>query len=435
MHSPLPIAVRARQSLLARRPLILLSACLLLLITALAACGSSEQKSSTSAGTPSDSQSATSTGPGAKDAAAVDSAELPSEAQVAAEPALAPSSSSAAGAGKVIASVAGQSITLGELQHLMGTMGTTKIEVPVPPDFSACVAHETKASAGKSPAQLKVACRSLYEQLRRTALNLLIHARWVTPEAKALGLSVSEAALNKEITVGLKQAARLGQTPAATGRTLADTKFWLRTGLLTSLLSERIKQKTPTVSPARVAAYYAQHKQDYALPERRDLHLLRTDSLSGARRALDELRAGKSFQSIVEESHIRQPSSASKGMVTGLGYTDFAERDLSNPIFKARLHVLLGPVRLDASNAPPVSYGYFLFEVLKVHPPFQKSLSEVKRGIVAELPKRMLAETLKREASAFKRSWRARSDCRAGFVVESCRQYAGPPPKEDLFTY
>lgn len=452
MTSP-PIPARAIQSLLEAqrprlRPVPATAACslllLLLAITALSACGSSGQRSSKreSAATASKSQS-TSTSAAAKEPVAVNGAELPSEAQVAAVAALRPSSATAPGAGKVIASVAGQRIVLGELLRLMGTMGVEKTEVPVPPDFSACVAHEARASAGKSPAQLKAACRSTYERLRRTALNLLIHARWVMLETKALGLSVSEAALNREIAQGLKQAAKVGQTLASTGRTLADVKFWRRTELLASLLPERVLRRTPTATPARVAAYYAQHKKAYALPERRDLHLLRTDTLSGARDALRELRAGKSFQSVVEALHVRQPVYTSKGTVkelrkaTGgaLPEKAYSESDLTDPIFKARLHVLLGPVHLDASNAPPIAYGYFLFEVLKVHPPRQKSLSEVKGEIAAQLPELLHGEVLKREASAFKRRWRARSDCRAGFVVSYCRQWGHALPWEDLYTF
>lgn len=435
-HSKLSSRLRGREAPKPRhtplRPLTA-AACLLLLITALGACGSSGQSSSKSTTTASSPQSSTSTSTGAKNAAAVDSTELPSEAQVAAVAAPVPSSSPVAGSSKVIASVAGQRITLGELLKLMGTMSVTKTEVPVPPDFSACVAHEAHASAGKSPAQLKTACRSLYERLRRAALNLLIHARWVMLETTALGLSVGEAALNREIAQGLKQAAKVDQTLASTGRTLADVKFWRRVELLTSLISERVK--TPPVTPSRVAAYYAQHKKDYALPERRDLHLLRTDSLSGARHALSELRAGKSFQSVVSELHIRQPVYTSKGTVKGLRYTAYSEQDLTNPIFKARLHVLLGPVHLDASNAPPIAYGYFLFEVLKVHPPLQKSLSEVTAGIAAQLPGLLHGGLLKREAAAFKRRWRARSDCRAGFVVSYCRQWTQALPWEDLYTF
>jgi foldase protein PrsA len=439
MPSPLIIIVKSIRGVLARRSSSLPAlACTLLLITALAACGSSEQsRNSTEASSGSQrtaSQGATSASAAAKKTVAAGAA-IPSEAQLAAVGAPRPSSSAVPGASKVIASVRGQKITLGELLHRMGTMGPAKHEVPVPPDFSACVAHEASASTGKSPAQLKATCRSVYEELRRTALNLLIRARWLILETKALGLSVSETALARELAKGLKVAAKIGQTPASTGRTLADVKFWQRIDHLAYLLYEWVKRKTPPANAERVAAYYAQHKKDFALPERRDLHLIRTDTLASARRVLSELRAGKSFQRVVEELNVRQPIHTSKGSIKELRYTDYSEPRLSNAIFKARPHVLLGPVRLDASNAPPIAYGYFFFEVVKVHPPLQKSLAEVKDQLASSLPETLRVGLLTREVADFRRRWRARSDCRAGFVVEDCRQWARPQPGEDIYTF
>jgi parvulin-like peptidyl-prolyl cis-trans isomerase-like protein len=411
-------------------------ACVLLACASLSACGSGSTKPENKAESSSSTQSDFAAGSAVNARASVGvGRSSPSEGAVRAVAATVPSSAPGPDSGMVIANVDGLKITLGELRHRMGTMKVSKQEVPEPPGFAACVAHEATTSSNKNPVELKKSCESRYESLKREALNSLIHARWFTLEAKHRGLHVSEAALDEETTRGLKVAAKVGQTLALTGQTIADAKYWGRIAQFGFLLNARIKRLIPKVTPRRIAAYYARHKASFASPETRDLHLIRTDSLASARQALREIRDGRSFQSVVKEVSTHQPIHSSEGSVEGLTYNDYSEPHLSNAIFKARPHQLEGPVKLDASDSPKIAFGYYVFEVLRIHPPRQRSFAEVKAGIAARLPEVLRLATLKAVVTTFKHTWRSRTDCRAGYVVEDCRQYTGTPAFEDPYEF
>lgn len=331
----------------------------------------------------------------------------------------------------VLASVQGQKVTLAEVRRRMGTMSSTKQEVPEAPDYTACVAHRAASAAGQSPSQLKRACQGRYEELLRTALNLLIRARWLTLQTREDGLRVDEAALDREIALAATQ---FHQTLASTGLSLADAKFWMRIDALSNLVYEQIRRQAPRATPQRIATYYKEHKASFALVERRDLHLIRTDSEASAKKALGEIRSGRSFASVVKEVSTHQPIHTADGLILGLTHESYAEPVLANAIFRAKPYVLSGPIRLDASNSPKIAFGYYVFEVTRIHPARQESLAQAKAGIARNLPEVLRIQALKSYVAAFKKRWRARSSCRAGFVVENCRQYKRPQPFHDPYT-
>ena len=207
----------------------------------------------------------------------------------------------------VVASVEGRQITLGQARHAMATSGTSKQEVPEPPNYSACVAHRQAGGGGQSPAQLKEACQRRYEELLRPALNSLIHAQWLLGQAREEGLKVDQATLGQELAQGLKLGAEVHQTPASTGKSIADLKSELSLGQLANLIYEAIKRHTPRVTEQRIVGYYDTHKQSFLLPQRRDLKIIRTSSEASAKKALGELRAGRSFASVLKEDPTSQP--------------------------------------------------------------------------------------------------------------------------------
>jgi foldase protein PrsA len=421
-----------------RRPLATIAPLLLLLASlALGACGTS--KKSTSASTAANAPT------GATSAANTATSKAPAK-PVGSPGAGTPNSETGPNgtlsqsrlpASTVVANVGGQKLTLAEVLLRASSMFFHKEEVPQPPHYSACVAHKAQAFglAGKSPAVVRTACRRLYEELLRRAMNLMIRTRWIAGEAREDGLKANEQALRKEVEVGMKQEAKVGETPSVTGRSFQDELYLQRFDLLAFMLFDRVKEETPKATPGRIAAYYAQHKQSFALPERRDLHLIRTDSQASAKRVLGELRAGKSFKALAKEVLTRQPPRAEEGSVLGLSYDIYEEPHLSNAIFKAPLHVLKGPVKLDASNAPKNAFGYYIFEVLRVHPPEQRPLSAVKAAIAQNLPEILHNQTLKAWIANFRKKWTARTDCRAGFLVEDCSRYRGHQPYRDPYTF
>lgn len=407
--------------------------CVLLACLALGACGGSQKSSGASssarAGTGANQRASTST---SSTSASASGASLraeegaPPTGELSQRPDLAPST--------VLASVQGQKVTLAEVRRRMGTMGVAKQEVPEPPEYSACMAHRAPGAPGKSRSELKRGCQGRYEELLRAALNLLIRARWLTLQAREYGLRVDEAAFEREFARALQAATEAGQTPASTGQSLAEAKFWARINAVSNLVYEEVTRQTPKVTPQRIAAYYKAHEASFAQPEQRDLRLIRTDSQASAKKVLGEIRSGQSFASVVRQVSTHQPIHAQDGLILGLTYKAYAEPVLADAIFTAKPYLLSGPIRLYAPNSPKIAFGYYIFEVTRIHPARQQSLAQVKSAIARSLPETLRLQTLKSYVASFRKKWRARSSCRAGFVVEDCRQYRRPQPFQDEYT-
>ncbi len=288
-------------------------------------------------------------------------------------------------------------------------------EVPEPPSFSACVARLRSSAQAPGEAQAKAECQKRFEELLQPTLTSLINERWLLGEAAEDHLKVNEAPLRRELAYIAKEE---GKSLAASGQTLADVKRGLRVIALTDLINERVKQRTPPVDDALMASYYAANKQRYALPEERDLHLIRTASEASALKVKREAKAGESFARIVRGIATFQPIDTKDGAFHGLTPHFFSEPALSEAIFKARPHVLSGPVK--------ISLGYYVFEVTRVIAPHEQSLAEVKPILERELPEKLHTKELAKAVAQFRAKWTSRTSCQPDFLVQGCRGYKAP---------
>jgi hypothetical protein len=389
----------------------------LALCLALSACGSSKTKGDTgaTAATASRAQS-----PQAEKAAA----EREALSGLAPPRALSPDT--------VLARVGSAPITYATVRHQM-QLKSVGSPLPEPPAYSACIAHQKAAAGTGSPAALKQACETFYQQLLAAALTLSIHARWLLGEAAEEGLRVTPRELEREFQASKQQfrtEAEFSAYRKSTGQSVSDMFAELKLGKLTDGIFKNIKRRERAVTAADVSAYYNAHSAKFAIPEGRDVRILRTTTEASALRALKQLRQGASFQSIVAGlSHIGQPIGAEHGEVKNLLPGVFEEKKLNDAIFSAQLHRLYGPLRLNTLRrtiAPETNSGFFIFEVLGKVPGRQLPLAEVKAKIAEELAKERKASNLASSVAAIKAKWRARSVCEPGFVVKNCRQYKGP---------
>jgi parvulin-like peptidyl-prolyl isomerase len=329
----------------------------------------------------------------------------------------APSALSAEEGREAVAKVGGVVITKAELLHQM-KIGARGGEVPVPPHYSACV-QKLRAAKGTGPgsggeARLEAECNKRYQALARPALALLINNQWLRNEGAELGIRVDRGALARELQASIE--AGLEKQLASTGRSLADVRAELEVAQFSNGIYEHIDAKTPVLTPQRVRAYYDAHFANYALPQMRDLHIVRTSNLAAAEKIKREIAKGRSFQSVVKSlAGVAQPIGAKEGLVEGLTYKRYSEPVLAKAIFRAHPHVLTGPVQ--------ITLGFFVFEVLSIHPPRQMPLKEAAASIERELPTKLHNLTRVAAVKEFKRKWTARTDCTAGYVVSGCRQY------------
>jgi hypothetical protein len=100
--------------------------------------------------------------------------------------------------------------------------------------------------------------------------------------------------------------------------------------------------------------------------------------------------------------------------------------EIARAIFNATRGSVGGPV--------PSNHSLSVFIVTKVQRPTHRPLSavrgEIEERLAAEARRRMLARFLEN----WMRSWKARTDCRVGYVVDSCKQHAGPMKVEYPFS-
>jgi hypothetical protein len=275
--------------------------------------------------------------------------------------------------------------------------------VAVPPDFASCVsrlAAIAKALNLTLPARAQRAakCKERYEATKAEILSRAIAELWVASEARRLGLQVSLAPDEESIGPRLQVESRR----------------------LAKLMSRDLTAPFAALSSTQLRSYYESHKQIYAVPEQRDLWIVRLASAGAAARIKREIAAGKTFASAARGLP-RQPQASVHGFVSRYKWGDFREPVLSRAIFAAKLRTLEGPVWVSDI------YGYFIFEVLRDYPSHQRPFAQVERKVLAELPGKLRQERLASFSRAWTARWRARTSCASGYVVQLCAEAQSTP--------
>jgi parvulin-like peptidyl-prolyl isomerase len=319
---------------------------------------------------------------------------------------------------KPVAKIGGTTITLGVLQHWVSISNHRQTEVPEPPDYTACIEHLRATATSTTPQtteRLRGACRLKYDELLKPALSSLIRARWLIGEAADEGLKVDRAKLKRESALSGPHGEEVRQAIASTDKTISDVEFKLMVSQVSDQIYRKLERNVPTVTRAQVSEYYKRHKKSFVVPERRDLHIVRTASDAAARSAKQEIEGGTSFATVVKKTSLTQPDTAHDGLLLGLAPNNWPEQPLSSEVFHARLKTLGGPVK--------ISLGYYVFEVVRRVPARQSTLAEVKPEIATQLHRLLRDRMLSRFVAAFRRKWTSRTNCLHGYVVKYCRQY------------
>jgi hypothetical protein len=312
-----------------------------------------------------------------------------------------------------IARVGKVTITRGLLQHWTAIGVHGKLGAPDPPDFTVC-ANYLGLSGESTTEQLKAACKQKYEQSLHKALNLLIHVPWLISEAAEAGIRVDPARLARETSLSGPRGEETKGAMTTKGETLADYRLTLTLVALSARLDRKLEAQVP-VTRARIADYYRLHKRSFAVPERRDLYVVRLGSRSEALKARRELEHGADFATIVNHSALVQPNGAHNGLLRGLQPKNWPEKPLPEEVFRAPLRTLEGPVH--------ISFGYYLFEVVGRIPGRPSTLAEATPEVERELHELLRERIFSRFATAFTRKWAPRTVCLPGDLARYCRQY------------
>jgi parvulin-like peptidyl-prolyl isomerase len=167
--------------------------------------------------------------------------------------------------GSVAADVDGHPVTVERarrqmLAYVRLSLGS-EASVPVPPEYTACIAVQRKRAPGNT--KPKEACAQLYASVKASVLESLVRATWLELIAAQEGISVTdrevEGAFKKSLeTNGLKTTAQLNAYIAdqKSHGALPEVLARFRQTLLQNKLRLHVEARVPPVTEAEARAYY-----------------------------------------------------------------------------------------------------------------------------------------------------------------------------------
>ncbi len=296
--------------------------------------------------------------------------------------------------GEVIARVGASQITAGSVAH-WAYLGET-----VAAPMTQALFHDT-------PERLT---------WKQRALRFLISSAQTVREAHERGIQVSNAAAATALELLQLQEQQglpilkpgLERLVSVKAETHADRVSLVRLHMISEQLQKlELSEAEEGLSRAQLANYYAAHKRDFALPERRDVAVIETFQKADSDAAKREIDSGKSLLGVVNR---RDDEPGVGGIKRGLSRRGL-RHGYENNYFTAPAHVLVGPLKEEI---------YYLFEVTAIFPPRQQAFAEVQKKIRMMMIAHTRSVVLKLAEQALERKWRPRTLCRAAYVVQQC---------------
>jgi foldase protein PrsA len=339
--------------------------------------------------------------------------------------------------GNAVVQVGGNSITKATYGHWISVAAASssttpgsaaKPVVPVPPSYTACIAHleatAAKPAKGQSKptaAQLKSECEQQYKSLQQEVLGFLISSEWVLGEGNSLGVKVSDKEVKKQFeTIKSQQfpkPAEFEKFLTTSGQTVSDLLLRVKLNLLSSKIQQHVIKSKGTPTEAQIKKYYNENKARFGTPEKRNLRIILTKTEAQAASAKKEVESGKSFASVAKKVSIDPTSKANGGLLSGVTKGQ-EEKTLDEAVFTAKKGVLSGPIK--------TPFGYYIFEVLSATAGSQQSLAQAKSSIKQQLTATQQQTALSKFVKEFKKKWTGKTECRTGYVVQDCKSYKAP---------
>ncbi len=298
------------------------------------------------------------------------------------------------------------------------TSGTTV--VPDPPDFTRCIAalrREASTRRGPAPSEvtLRAQCRTQNEQVLRGTMASLIQQIWIEKEAEEQGVSVSDAEVRRQLEQTRRESfptqRAYDRFLRSSGMTAEDVEERVRIQALAAKLTRKIQESGAPVTEAAIKEYYDRNREQFAVPERRDVELILTRNEAQANEAKAAVEGGTSWAAAAREFSIDDASKATGGRLIGVSEGQ-QDRAFDSAAFGASRGEIVGPVR--------GQFGWYVLRVSNVTPPRQTTLASAREQIRALLEQQGGQEKMGTFIRDFQRRWTDATNCREGFIVELC---------------
>jgi foldase protein PrsA len=328
-----------------------------------------------------------------------------------------------------VASVDGTPVTKADYERWVAIMARSNGApvVPDPPTYARCIAgiqeaaRRVRGQRVPSDSAARAQCRQLDEQVRNQVMAMLIQSIWFEDEAKELGIELSDRDVERRLEETKRaQFPRRGDYERflrTSGMTEEDVLFQLRLQELPARITERIQRQAGDVTEADITAYYNRNREQFAVPERRDLEIVLTRTEAQAEAAKREIEDGASWASVARRSSTDALSKGNGGRLLGVARGQ-QDRALDTAAFNARVDTIVGPVR--------GQFGWYIVRVTRVTDARQNSLADSREAIRAQLEQTKGQDELTRFGREFQERWSELTECRTGYVIP---QICGNAPR------
>ena len=280
-------------------------------------------------------------------------------------------------------------------------------------DRYALILAGSGAAGGKAP----------QGQVSVQAMTALIQSAWVRGEAKRLGITVTDAALKAQLEQTRKQSFPTEKAYESflkrSGMTPGEVLDHARVQLLEKEIAQRVERSSAPVSQAQIAAYYAQHRAQLSVPERRDIEAVLTRTRARAEQAISAVQSGTNWSAAAKRFSADPAVRSTGGVVRGLAKGQ--EPTLDRFVFSARRGELVGPVR-------SASGWWYVVRVLSIAPARPRSLQGSTPQIRALIAQQSSQQKSAAFITTFQKRWRALTRCRTGYIVPLCSNAPKPTP-------
>jgi foldase protein PrsA len=338
--------------------------------------------------------------------------------------------------GNAVAEVDGEAIERDSFDHWMQvaakSSGQPNAQVPVPPDFKACIDQKRKTTPKPAKGQpkttdeqLKQQCKQEYEALRDQVLQLLVSFQWIQGEAEEMGIEVSDAEVKKSFDQQKKQsfpkAADYQKFLKDSGQNEEDVMLRVKLDLLSNKIRDKVIEGKDKVTDEQIKDFYEKNRERFAQPERRDLRIVLTKNEARARQARSALQSGDSWNEVAKEYSIDEASKSQGGKLPAQAQGTL-EKALDEAVFDAKKGQISGPVK--------TQFGHYVFEVEKIQAASQQTLEQAKETIRQTLQSQNQQKALDTFVKDFRKKWKERTECREGYETQDCKgtPEASPSP-------
>lgn len=236
--------------------------------------------------------------------------------------------------------------------------------------------------------------KELESQLQAKKLDLinkLIEDRLILQEAKRYGVIVDE----NRIKARLDEMRRRYPTELdfqdslrSQGLVQGDLEAKTRDQFLIFNMIEYKIRRNITVAPTEVTNFYENNIQEFRATEERNVTSLNTDDENIAQKAYQDLKTGKSLDSVINQYYLSSDNliSAREGEL---------RKDIEEVIFKLNLGEFCKPLK--------INNGYYIFKLESITAPRQLSLSETRDNIYTYLFNKKIEEELSKWLAELKK--------------------------------